>query len=1177
MSDSTHEDLTASDSGQLQARKPLSGFEDLSLDDASFATELFYTDKNASAATGASVPKDETPKQAPNTVAGAGPSLIDRRQEKRGKARRPLPTVEGYEIVEVLGKGAMGIVYKAQQKGLKRLVALKMISTGSHADDIELIRFRTEAEAVARLHHRNIVQVHEIGEWVPETGSEPLPYLSLEYVNGGSLADFLKNTPQQPRLAAELIRDLANAIQYAHDHNVIHRDLKPSNILIDRGDEESTAVIGGSQSQIVSGSTVYQDRSTVRDKVHLNPKIADFGLAKQLDVESNQTMSGAIIGTPSYMAPEQAYGKASTIGPAVDVYSLGAILYEMLTGRPPFKGSSVMETLEQVRRQEPVPPSQLQAKTPIDLETICLKCLQKDISKRYASALELSQDLGRFLDDKPILARPVGHLEQVHRWCRRNPFPALLIGGIAITLIIGTVISTYFGLRAIAGEREAIKNENIAIERKEESERRTYVAEFVLAWQKSLNGRSQEAKQLLEGLLPQRAGDPDLRGFEWHYLQRLCELQLQTFTDTVSDVNETRNILAIATSPDQRWLATAGSKVLIWDRVTGKVIHELQGCRGTTLCVAFSPDGKKIAAGGEDKAIHLWDVITGQHLDKLEAHEKPVRCIAFNPVRSELASGAFDGKLLIWNLDNRTIQIEFANYLPRRAGLAFEKGGTHLYATCTNTSPDGESYSLVRIDINTHEITPIDLASMDVTEFVAISEDGKKLVSYANKPNRRLKIWDVSNVKSALVGSFDMQFENVRSLALSPDGRNVAFGCGDSFIHIWNIETRSESLRIRGNAASVEAVHYSFDGWQILSASNDGHLFIWDANNALDRRVYFGTPGTLDGSLSTDGSCLAALANDGTITVYETFGIRTAKKIGPLSESSKPTSMRFLPNSRQLVVGAEDGSVMTIDTTTGLQTNLCKLEESVTRVAVSPNRKWIALNAEHKSLKIFDLKENSTIASYNLRYKQDDTCHFTFHPNRPWLAISYDKNPNVEIWDFNSGETILSRTDFPGFATAFSPDGKYFVYGTKQAVFDLSSMRFVRNMSKQTSEPITANFDSSGKRFMRGGSSLLVELMDFATGSELLSFGGHSQSVLDVEMSLDRKTMVSLGQDGIVQIWDARPLTPELMIQRQASSLAEYLASQKLDKEKRMQLIQRHPLITNEVRQEAERLSNELD
>jgi len=353
----------------------------------SFATEFFYSGD----APTASIPSSE--RRINDLVDNASiesVSILDPPSAQRKKSR-PLPQVDGYEIIEQLGQGAMGVVYKARQKGLKRLVALKMILAGSHAGDAELVRFKTEAEAVARLQHTNIVQVHEIGEWQPESGGQSLPYLSIEYVRGGTLANLLRGTPQPPRVAAEVVKSLADAIQYAHEHNVVHRDLKPSNILIDTVDEGSQAGGSVSQSMPTTGSTFFQDRSTVREKVKLHPKIADFGLAKQLDDESNQTMSGAIVGTPSYMAPEQAMGKASLIGPAADIYALGAILYEMLTGRPPFKGASVMETLEQVRRQEPVPPSQLQAKTPIDIETICLKCLQKDISKRYSSAQELSR------------------------------------------------------------------------------------------------------------------------------------------------------------------------------------------------------------------------------------------------------------------------------------------------------------------------------------------------------------------------------------------------------------------------------------------------------------------------------------------------------------------------------------------------------------------------------------------------------------------------------------------------------------------------------------------------------------------------------------------------------------------------------------------------------------------
>ncbi len=270
----------------------------------------------------------------------------------------PTVVVPGYEILGELGRGGMGVVYKARQVNLRRVVALKMILSGAHAAREDLERFRTEAEAIARLQHPNIVAVYEVGE------HDGKPFFSLEFCTGGSLDRKLDGTPLEPLAAARLVETLARAMQAAHDKNVIHRDLKPANVLLT---EDGTL------------------------------KITDFGLAKKLDA-AGQTASGAIMGTPSYMAPEQADGKTKEIGPAVDVYALGAILYELLTGRPPFKAATSWDTVAQVINDEPVPPRQLQSKVPRDLETICLKCLNKGAGQRYANCKELADDLRRWLE-----------------------------------------------------------------------------------------------------------------------------------------------------------------------------------------------------------------------------------------------------------------------------------------------------------------------------------------------------------------------------------------------------------------------------------------------------------------------------------------------------------------------------------------------------------------------------------------------------------------------------------------------------------------------------------------------------------------------------------------------------------------------------------------------------------
>jgi hypothetical protein len=352
--------------------------------------------------------------------------------------------IPGYEVFGELGRGGMGVVYHARQITLDRPVALKLLLAGAHAAPAERQRFNAEATATAQLRHPNIVQVFEAGE------HDGKPFLTLEFVAGGSLAQRLNGTPLAPRVAAELVETLARAVQVAHQQGIVHRDLKPSNILI------------------------------TPDGVL---KVADFGLAKLLDADTEQTRTGAVLGTPSYMAPEQASGSGE-IGPFTDVYALGAILYELLTGRAPFKGTSVQDTLEQVRSREPVPPSRIQ-QVPRDLETICIKCLQKQPHQRYPSAQALADELQRFLSGRPIQARRVGLVESGWRWCRRNPAVATLLV-VTISLLAALAVTGYIAywttsqaLKKESEQRKRADEERAAAQAAEERAEKNFRAALV--------------------------------------------------------------------------------------------------------------------------------------------------------------------------------------------------------------------------------------------------------------------------------------------------------------------------------------------------------------------------------------------------------------------------------------------------------------------------------------------------------------------------------------------------------------------------------------------------------------------------------------------------------------------------------------------------------------------------
>jgi serine/threonine protein kinase/WD40 repeat protein len=693
--------------------------------------------------------------------------------------------IPGYRLLDRLGYGGMGVVYKAEQLALNRLVAIKMLLSSPSATLEQLERFRTEAETLARLHHPNIVQIYEVGEW------QSRPYFIMEYVAGPSLAERLDGTPQTPSSAAQLIEVLARAVHAVHCHGIIHRDLKPANILFAVGPLEE----GRSR------------HPWSLEAQSLEPKISDFGLAKDVTSKRELTQTGQAMGTPSYMAPEQAQGRPDQIGAATDIYALGAILYELLTGRAPFAAATSAEVFARLLTEEPLPPARLLPGLPRDIETICLKCLEKDPTKRYTSAEQLAEDLHCYQIGAPIKARPLGPIGRSWRWCRRQPLAAGALATVVVltATLIGTVL--FYNARL-----------NDALTRTQqtaEEERQHIVQLDIDIFERQLaDGFAFRALLWLSDALKLDQDHPEHEAVDRErigaVLRRAPDLLELRFYD--------QPVIQSRVTKDVAWVVTAGADgtVRIWDVSTGGQIGRDLRHETAVERAEFSDEGRLLGTHTRDGTVRVWEVATGRELLAPIGSRETIRKMAFvSNERLVIQRSGYAVELLdLKNRGGATLQKMSANTL--RYSLVSEDGSRVF------TVDDRNRARLLEVSTAAVAELPWTPAPGEIRG--AFSSDGRRLALCDT--SNVVWLWDVS--KRAWLGEPLKQSRLVSHLGFSPRADRVLIASGDGMVLIVGAGERQPPILLPRHESAIEHAQFSSDGRRVLTACGK-KACVWDS------------------------------------------------------------------------------------------------------------------------------------------------------------------------------------------------------------------------------------------------------------------------------------------------------------------------------------------------------------
>jgi WD40 repeat protein len=1063
--------------------------------DLAEALQAFFTAHDRMKQAAAPSPQDQAPTLPPREIAAPA---------------TPLGTVRyfgDYELLEEIARGGMGVVYRARQVSLNRAVALKMILSGNLASVYDVRRFHTEAEAAASLDHLNIVPIFEVGE------HEGQHYFSMKLIEGGSLSDRIPEMVKDPKAAAKLLANVARAVHHAHQRGILHRDLKPSNILLDTNGD---------------------------------PHVTDFGLAKRVSAENGVTKSGAIVGTLSYMAPEQAAAKKG-LTTAADVYSLGAILYEMLTGRPPFRSATPFGTLQQVLGGEPDRPRTLNPHVDRDLETTCLKCLEKAPQCRYGSADELAMDLERWLAGEPISARPVGAAERLWRWGRRNP---VIVGftGLAATLLMLVAVAATIGYRTTSAALD-------------QSERRLYSAHMNLAQQALETREEGRVLELLEQHVP-KAGQPDLRGWEWYYLNARCRiLRLPVFSGT--------NVLSsLAWSPDGRllaWIVNAGvsssahgseTRIEIWDVADGSQALTLpvngRYGSGPHWLLAWSPDGGRLAMLEAGMIVHVWDVTTR------------IEFLTFTvPLDDQLVSLAWsrDGKRLasargqtakVWEAATGkeifTLRGDPNDLVSRASSVVWSPDGQQLASSCAAGTKFWDAS------------TGREIRTLKSYRIQSWSTDGRRL--YALGEDSSAKLVDaetLQEIPSPKVGG------GAHPPTWSPDGRQLAAATGNTTIKVWNAATGKEPLVLRGRDAGTCV--WNPDSRRLASAGSTGRITIWDTGLEYEDPTLNGHTGEVTCAVwSPDGRHVASASRDQTVRVWD---VATAEQVRKLDGSTEELLA---------VAWSGDGGYLALMDWTGVvkvwDTQTWQPVATLTELSANPEvaRHWpknwgtakLAWSADSRHLAaarghmmgqddavtvweaatwqpVFGPHAMTTRLNIDVAWsRKDQQLAIMGFVDQLYMPTSGGGSDVLIVWRPGAGEKpralidsnrqVSMRMTILG-SVAWSPDDRWLAFACDTGlmgshglrIWDVSREQTVHTLRGHTDVVRSVAWSPDGRRLVSASDDGTVKVWDVSSGEELLTFRRKpGTSFTSVAFSPDGWRIVA-SQGNTMTVWDATP------------------------------------------------------